>query len=298
MEYVTREILEEEKNKFIDFYKDKMIPFKGDYLIFAAEENNVKILIYQSKKGYKISFQGDNALSLAKKFFPDAILKEQKVKEKTYFIDKEEQIGSDEVGTGDLFGPIVITACYYGKEIEEILKTYHIDDSKKLSDENIIKICEKIIPFLTFSKYTIKPKQYNELIKKGYSLNAIKAIFHNRALKSLAKKIAYKNIYIDQFCEVNLFYNYLNKANEKAIEGINFFIKGESKFPSVALASMISRYSFLKYWENMCQEYNLAFPKGANKKCDEFLKLFLEKYDLNKLEEVAKLNFKNVKDLI
>lgn len=298
MEYVTLKINEDEKNKLIAFYEDKRIEIKGDYLIFAAQEKDTKILIYSSKNGYKVSYQGKNALSESRIFFKEATLKEKKSnnKIKTAFLDLKSQIGSDEVGTGDLFGPIVVVACYFDEEILKKIDNFKIDDSKKLNDEQIIKTCEKILPYLTYSQYTLMPEKYNQLIEKGYNMNEIKAILHNFALVSLSKKTNYEKVYIDQFCNPYLFYKYLKKANKKAIADINFFPKGESQFPSIALASMIARYSFIKSMNEMNKKYNFEFLKGASNKCDLCLKDFKEKYGESELPNVVKMNFKNVKN--
>ncbi len=292
MQYVSRNINQEELDKLISFYKDFEIEVKGDYLMCGFENENAKILVYTSKNGYKVSYQGNNALYEAKILFNDVTLHKAKEKVETSFLDFEPQIGSDEVGTGDLFGPIVVTACYFDKNILKKIDNFKIDDSKKLTDKKILESIDKIIKDLTFSKFTLMPEKYNELIKKGYNMNEIKAILHNLALTSLSKKVAYKNIYIDQFCEESIYYHYLDKAKQKAIRGINFHIKGESYYPCIALASMISRYSFLKTCQEMCKEYNLDFPKGASIKCDGIINQFIQKYGKDELYKVAKMNFK------
>ncbi len=42
-------------------------------------------------------------------------------------------IGSDEVGTGDYFGPIVVTAAYVKKEDIKYLESLGVKDSKKIN---------------------------------------------------------------------------------------------------------------------------------------------------------------------
>ena len=44
-------------------------------------------------------------------------------------------IGSDEVGTGDFFGPITVVAAYVKKEQIPLLKELGVKDSKNLTDE-------------------------------------------------------------------------------------------------------------------------------------------------------------------
>lgn len=298
MNYVTRIITEEEKAMLMSFYSDKVLDTKGDYLVFAAQGENAKVFIYESKKGFKVSFQGEDPLKEANLFFLDATLSLPKKKVKTCFLDYSPQIGSDEVGTGDVFGPLVVTACYFDEKIFKNNPTLQIADSKKLNDKTIISIVEKILPTLIYSKFTLSNEKYNALIQKGYNMNELKAILHNKALKSLAKKTNYNHAYIDQFCKEEYYYHYLIKAKQIPLkQNIIFLTKGESYYPSIALASMISRYSFLKDLQKMEEEYKFTFPKGASKKVDEALIEFINKYGKDELCKVAKLNFKNIKNL-
>ena len=48
-------------------------------------------------------------------------------------------VGSDEVGTGDYFGPIVVTASLVKKDDIEFLKKLGCTDSKKITDDKIKK---------------------------------------------------------------------------------------------------------------------------------------------------------------
>ena len=52
-------------------------------------------------------------------------------------------IGSDEVGTGDYFGPIVVTSSYVAKENIDFLLDLKVKDSKKLTDKEILKIIQE-----------------------------------------------------------------------------------------------------------------------------------------------------------
>lgn len=45
------------------------------------------------------------------------------------------QAGSDEVGTGDYFGPVVVSAVIVSKENEDVLRNLKIQDSKQINDE-------------------------------------------------------------------------------------------------------------------------------------------------------------------
>ena len=43
----------------------------------------------------------------------------------------------------------------------------------------------------------------------------------------------------------------------------------------------------------LSNKYKMNFPKGASTLVDEFTKSFIEKFGVNELRKVAKINFKN-----
>ena len=295
MKYVSYKIDLETKQKIENFYEDYKIPNDGDYICFFAKVDNLTITIYESKKGYKVVFTGKNALYEAKIFNPDAEISESKSERKIDFIDLNNQCGSDEVGFGDFFGPLVVVGVYFDSSLTKKLDS--IKDSKKLTDEFILSFVPTIIKNVTFSKLTVHNEKYNSLIKKGYNMNQIKAMLHNRVLLNLQKrKPDCKTFYIDQFCDEKLYYNYL-KNEKEIVRNITFKTKGESYYPSVALASMIARYCFLQEMDVLSKKYNMNFPKGASKTVDEFATVFIQKYSLEELKKVCKTNFTNFSKL-
>ena len=58
-------------------------------------------------------------------------------------------IGSDEVGTGDYFGPITVCATYVNSDQIGLLKELGVQDSKNLNDDKISAIAKQIIHFFT-----------------------------------------------------------------------------------------------------------------------------------------------------
>ena len=109
-------------------------------------------------------------------------------------------------------------------------------------------------------------------------MNKIKAIMHNEALNNVKEKIGVSDykIIIDQFCDKKYFDEYIKNESNK----INIDIsetKAESKYPSVAVASMIARFSFLKKIEKINEKDDVVIPFGASSKVDEFAIKFIEK---------------------
>lgn len=300
MESVTLKINQETLNKMKDFYSDCEIKKNDPYIVFACKTiDEVSITIYQSKNGLKAVFMGNSPLSEASIWDENAVLNEKKEKIIATWLDVESQIGSDEVGTGDFFGPVVVVASYVNKDIIPYLRSLGVDDSKKLTDKKILEIVPKFIDKVVYSKLTCSPEKYNEMIKKGYNMNSIKAVLHNEVLKNVLSKVKDYNcqIYIDQFCEKSTYYRYLEGKYEPLINNVNFHTKGESFYPSVAVSSLIARYSFLIYFEELNKKYHMSFVKGASKLTDEFALKFKNQYGIEELNKVCKTSFKNYQAL-
>ena len=218
----------------------------------------------------------------------------EEIKEELHFVDYDEQIGSDEVGVGDFYLPMIVVAAYLKKGQYQRLKELGVIDSKKMSDKKILELGPTLIKEFEYSKLTLSNSKYNEMIEKGENLNSLKAKMHNRALYNLHKKyIDVLAIYVDQFVKEDTYYKYLNDKNEPVVYGISFKTKGEQRFPSVALASVIARYSFLLEKKSLEEKYGLEFPFGAGKKADEFKKILLEKVGQEEFDKLVKKNFKN-----
>ena len=293
---VSPELAEEIKSHYALY----QVPNDGEYVDFCADYQGIIITVFASKKTNKsITFIGDNALEEAKLFDENATVKEKKEStESKYWVNLESQIGSDEVGVGDFFLPMIVVAAFVRKSDIKILKQYGVTDSKKLSDSEILEIGEALGKKFFLSKLTLSNEKYNELVLKGENLNSMKAKMHNRALLNLFKRFPdTKYIFIDQFCAEEKYFAYLTDKNEKQVTNITFKTKGETYYPSVALASVIARYSFLKEKEKLEKKYQMSIPFGAGSKVDEFAKEFLEKYGKEELDKLVKQNFANYKKL-
>ena len=67
---------------------------------------------------------------------------------------------------------------------------------------------------------------------------------------------------------------------------------------SVACASIISRYLFLKEQEKLEKELDMSIPKGAGVKVDEVGKLIVKEKGKDILNNIAKISFKNTERII
>ena len=63
---------------------------------------------------------------------------------------------------------------------------------------------------------------------------------------------------------------------------------------SVAVASIIARYAFLQFFDNLIDESGYDLPKGAGKKVDILTAQIIEEKGEKFLYSIAKVNFKTV----
>lgn len=295
MDYVSFSVDEKTKDAIIGFYRDHQQENSGEYIDFFAKFEKNTVTIFRSKKGYKAVFSGPECLNEAKIFYPDAAVSKSKKKEKTEFLDLGLHGGSDEVGFGDFFGPLVVVGAVYDPSLNDVISS--IRDSKKLTDDFILSFVPTILDRVVFSKLTVRNAKYNQMIAKGYNMNRMKALLHNRVLLNLKQKCpGCTHFYIDQFCAEDTYYSYLGEEKEKLMN-LSFHTKGESYYPAVALASMIARYCFLKEMDALSEKYEMTFPKGASERADRFAREFILRYSKEEMLQVCKINFGNYKNL-
>lgn len=300
------------KPKVVAHYKEMFKEKTPPYAVFQAQEmDGTVITLYESGK---LMFQGISADIEAnlwidmEKHFNNRIIdittgKDKKVQDKKdnikeeYIPTNKPAIGSDEVGTGDYFGPIVVTASFVSKENQQFLIDLGVKDSKKITDDKILDIAPKIIEKIPHSTLIFDNDSYNKYHTDDINMNKIKAILHNKVLLNLIKKeYPYEQIIIDQFVNPKKYYEYIKDAKE-VVKNITFFTKAEDKFLCVAASSIISRYVFLKKMDELSKEIGMEIPKGAGDKVDEAAKEIVEKFGFEKLSSICKLNFKNTDKL-
>ncbi len=289
-------------NEYYDSMKRDKVP---PYAIFQADTGDVIVTLYESGKAM---FQGVSADIEAGMW---ETIKDNK-DDIGYFMETNEKerteeeiniprdissVGSDEVGTGDYYGPIVVTASYVSKENIPFLEELGVKDSKKLSDEQILKIVPKIIKIIPYKTIMLSNKEYNDNYGKDMNMNKIKAILHNKVLSDMVKDNKYDYIVVDQFESEKSYYNHLNDT-PNPLRGITFVTKAEDKCYSVAVSSLISRYIFIKEIDKLGNKYDIFLPKGANYYVEDIGIKLVQKFGEDVLKNVAKLNFSNTKRIL
>ena len=291
------------KNKMIKYYEDKRRLKTPPYAIFQADDADTIITLYESGK---VMFQGVSAdidarmwKEIEKKTSGNDVDitssedKKKKPKENKVSLDNYSTIGSDEVGTGDYFGPIVVTASYVSKDKNDFVKSLGVRDSKALTDEKIMSIAPTLIKEIPHVTFILTNEEYNKHNKNGFNMNKIKAILHNKVLYELkSKNYPYDKIVVDQFVYPKKYYEHIQESTKKVTD-ITFLTHAEDICTSVAVSSCISRYIFIKKMNEISDSLHMVIPKGAGEEVDKTTARLVETFGAQKLSNVAKLNFKN-----
>lgn len=296
----------ETKKLMNEFYSDMKREKTPPYAVFQADTGDTIVTLYESGKAM---FQGVSADIEASMW--ESIKNDKENID--YFIDtknevvKEEEItipidissvGSDEVGTGDYYGPIVVTASYVSKDNIPFLTELGVRDSKKISDEQILKIVPKIIKKIPYKTIMLSNKEYNDNYGKNMNMNKIKAILHNKVLTEISSENKnYDYIVIDEFESEKSYYNHLTEV-PNPLKNITFITKAEDKCFSVAVSSLISRYIFIKEMDKLGDKYGIFLPKGANYYVEDVGIKLVNKYGEKILHDIAKLNFSNTNRIL
>ena len=302
---IVFKISENLKKEIIEFYQDR-VTSKPPYSVFQVKDFDCVTTLYESGK---IMFQGFAADIEAsywiekERILNNRNIKAELDKDKKKKDDKKKDlnddtykyistIGSDEVGTGDYFGPIVVTASFVDIKEKSFLNELGIRDSKKITDEKILSIAPILIKKIPHVTFILSPSEYNT---KGITnMNKVKAILHNKVLYNLVNKenFDYKKIVVDQFALPHKYFEHINDTPNK-VTNISFTTHAEDKCLSVAVSSIISRYIFLNEMDKLSESIGMPLLKGAGVDVDNQGIDIVKKYGFDKLKEIAKLNFKN-----
>ena len=288
MNYVfkaDKETIERIITSFDREYFVQPVPY-SDYRI---SYDDCIITVYSSGK---VMFQGENRRIYAASFFGLEATQAQE-EEKSPAPAVFPQAGSDEVGTGDYFGPICVCRCYLDGNIYRKVEKLNLIDSKQLSDAAILEIAPQLIKHVPHSLLILSPEKYNSVHQEA-NLNKIKALMHNKAYVNLKNKgfRLPSQIVIDQFCSPASYYRYISEEKD-IIRNITFETKAENKYVSVACGAIISRYAFLTEMDRISEKYGMQFPKGAGEKVDVFIREFVSRHGEDELRKVAKTDYKN-----
>ena len=166
-------------------------------------------------------------------------MQEKKEEDLQQILNKISEVGLDEVGKGAVFGPVFSAVVVLTKENKNILKQIGVIDSKKLTPKKRELLLPKIL--LHASDYGIGQSSVREIDKLG--IRDATELSMIRALKKLKKKPT--EILIDGPLR-------LRPWNGEQ----NNIVSGDSKFISIASASIVAKVSRDNLMERLEKQYS------------------------------------------
>lgn len=281
-----------EMQKITAYYQPYFLNKKVPYTNFVAKKEGLTITAYTSGK---VMFQGQNAEEEAEKWQASTHQKITSSKSLPANFAQKSIIGSDEVGNGSYFGPLIVCAVYAEAALLPTLKSLGVKDSKMLTDKQIRQLAPIIKESVPYQLLIVPPKKYNQ-IQPQYNAVRMKVALHNQAIQLLLQKIAPQEpegILIDQFTNEANYRKYLQQEKNQVTKNLYFITKGEQYHLAVAAASILCRAQFLEELDKASQELGITLPSGAGNKSDQIAAKILQKGGLELLSNYAKLHFAN-----
>lgn len=292
----TLNLSNEQATEIIKKYQDFEVEHTNNYTLFRAKYKSATLTIF---KTLTMIVQGVGAQKMYNEICEllnlDAPKEETK---KGVAIELNSIIGTDEVGTGDFFGPIVVAGAFVPKNKIPLLVRMGIKDSKKLSDDKIRQLGPVLLKELPYSLLVLDNVKYNYLTRiRNYNMNKLKALLHNNVIYNLLQNVKeYDQIVIDAFTTKEKYLDYIKDEKIK-IENVILEEKAESKYLAVAAASVIARYGFIHEFDKLSKKVGLELPKGAGSKVDLAISKLLKTQSERFFDVIAKTNFKNFEKL-
>ncbi len=206
--------------------------------------------------------------------------------------------GSDEVGKGDYFGPLVVAGVYVDESVLGELISLGVTDSKRLSDSRIEVMGEGLEDALSgkISVLCLKPPTYNDLYSRlrgeGKNLNDMLAWCHSKVLRDLEGSVDPPRgpvlAVIDKFAREGVLRGRMKGSSMEIMQ-----VERGERYPAVAAASILARHRFLKEMDELSRTVEMPLPKGAGSSVDTVARRIVKELGVQSLNRVAKLHFVN-----
>ncbi|RLJ70337.1 ribonuclease HIII [Hydrogenivirga caldilitoris] len=168
--------------------------------------------------------------------------------------------GCDEVGKGDIFGPLVLCCAVIPPENFKKVLLLNPKDSKLLKDEDIMKKAQELRKLVKVKCITLMPERFNELYKKYRNINRLMDDAYKKLIDEVSREFNPGRIVVDRYSSRNPFQSYSR---------VEFIEKGERDI-AVSVASMLAREKYLTKLKELEKDNNIEIPKGAGSHVREF----------------------------
>lgn len=201
-------------------------------------------------------------------------------------------IGSDEVGKGDYFGPLVVAAAFATPAQRPALLQLGVADSKTIADARALRLAAALGGQLEHKVVVLDPPDYNARHARSRNVNLVLAELHAEAIAPLLTAHPDAGIVVDQFADATVLESALRATLGSRPRRLLQTPRGE-RHPVVAAASIMARAAFLESLVRLSADCATDLHKGAGEPVDVCAQRVFDIGGRELLGKVAKLHFKN-----
>ena len=204
------------------------------------------------------------------------------------------QVGADESGKGDYFGPLVAAAVRVDEFEAAGLAARGVRDSKAVPDDEVVRLAAMIEEECATAVEVLMPAAYNEryaaLAARGRNLNDLLATLHASAIGRLVADGPVGVVIVDQFSASAR----IDAALTACCPGVPVVTEcGAEGRIAVAAASCVARARFLAGLAELSDGVGLRLPKGGSSPAlVRAAQAVVDRHGAAALERVAKVHFR------
>lgn len=197
-------------------------------------------------------------------------------------------IGADEVGSGDTFCGVVVSAICINDHQRDLLKKKRIRDCKRISDNRIGEYVALLSQVgARHSTIAITPDEINDLTSRLGSHVDIQNTIYSKAIANLIEKVGNPDrIIIDRYPGADI------KVDHQDVDMIP---RADEEFLSVAAASIMARSAYLGMKKSLQRELGMEIPLGSSNTKQVLRTLINRRIDISRY---AKLYPNNVQAVL
>lgn len=196
-------------------------------------------------------------------------------------------IGADEVGSGDTFCGLVVSAVCLDEHQMDALREKNIRDCKKISDSMIGQYVGWMTELgVRHSTMALDPDKLNGLLSDEMDHVEVQNILYYKALSSLVQKVGIPDeVFIDQFPGANISVDHLD---------IKMIPRADENQIPVAAASIMARSTYLGMRKSLGKELGMQIPLGSSNVRGVLKQLINMEVDISRYAKMYPNNVKAV----
>ena len=196
-------------------------------------------------------------------------------------------IGADEVGSGDTFCGLVVSAVCLDEHQRAILKERNVRDSKRVSDSMIGQYVGLMTELgVRHSTMALDPDKLNGLLTDDTDHVGVQNLLFHRAISSLIQKVGTPDkIFVDQYPGADIAVDHLD---------IEMVPRADENHISVAAASIMARSTYLGMRKSLGKELGMQIPLGSSNVREVLKQLINMEVDISRYAKMYPNNVKAV----